>query len=63
LSTCRVGLPPLSSRQTKGHGRRLPPAACEDDKMTKIKIARPVVELGAGEMTRIIWSFIKNKLI
>jgi hypothetical protein len=29
----------------------------------KIKAANPVVELDGDEMTRIIWSFIKNKLI
>ena len=31
--------------------------------MDKIKVANPVVELDGDEMTRIIWSFIKNKLI
>ncbi|MDR0533422.1 MAG: NADP-dependent isocitrate dehydrogenase [Verrucomicrobiales bacterium] len=31
--------------------------------MTKIKVANPVVELDGDEMTRIIWKFIKNKLI
>ncbi len=31
--------------------------------MPKIKVANPVVELDGDEMTRIIWSFIKNKLI
>lgn len=31
--------------------------------MTKIKVANPVVELDGDEMTRIIWSFIKEKLI
>ncbi len=30
---------------------------------TKIKVANPVVELDGDEMTRIIWSFIKEKLI
>ena len=30
---------------------------------TKIKVANPVVELDGDEMTRIIWSFIKQKLI
>lgn len=29
----------------------------------KIKVANPIVELDGDEMTRIIWSFIKNKLI
>ena len=31
--------------------------------MAKIKAARPVVELDGDEMARIMWSFIKNKLI
>jgi isocitrate dehydrogenase len=31
--------------------------------MSKIKVANPVVELDGDEMTRIIWEFIKNKLI
>ncbi len=31
--------------------------------MAKIKVATPVVELDGDEMTRIIWDFIKTKLI
>lgn len=31
--------------------------------MSKIKVANPVVELDGDEMTRIIWKFIKEKLI
>ncbi|MBL4740041.1 MAG: NADP-dependent isocitrate dehydrogenase [Sneathiella sp.] len=31
--------------------------------MQKIQVANPVVELDGDEMTRIIWDFIKNKLI
>ncbi|HEU0214780.1 MAG TPA: NADP-dependent isocitrate dehydrogenase [Jiangellaceae bacterium] len=31
--------------------------------MTKIKVAGPVVELDGDEMTRIIWAFIKDRLI
>ena len=31
--------------------------------MAKIKVKNPVVELDGNEMTRIIWSFIKDKLI
>lgn len=31
--------------------------------MAKIKVANPVVELDGDEMTRIIWAFIKEKLI
>ena len=31
--------------------------------MSKIKVEKPVVELDGDEMTRIIWKFIKDKLI
>jgi isocitrate dehydrogenase len=31
--------------------------------MAKIKVAQPIVELGGDEMARIVWSFIKNRLI
>ncbi|MEO3433733.1 NADP-dependent isocitrate dehydrogenase [Inquilinus sp. CAU 1745] len=31
--------------------------------MAKIKVANPVVELDGDEMTRIIWQFIKDKLV
>ena len=31
--------------------------------MAKIKVQNPVVELDGDEMTRIIWEFIKDKLI
>jgi isocitrate dehydrogenase len=31
--------------------------------MTKIKVDKPVVEMDGDEMTRIIWQFIKDKLI
>ena len=31
--------------------------------MSKIKVKNPVVELDGDEMTRIIWSFIKDKLV
>ena len=31
--------------------------------MAKIKVTNPVVELDGDEMTRIIWDFIKQKLI
>ena len=31
--------------------------------MSKITVKNPVVELDGDEMTRIIWDFIKNKLI
>src|SRR3546814_15728950 len=32
-------------------------------RMDKIKVKNPVVELDGDEMTRIIWKFIKEKLI
>ena len=31
--------------------------------MTKIKVQNPIVEIDGDEMTRIIWSFIKQQLI
>ena len=31
--------------------------------MTKIKVANPIVEMDGDEMTRIMWAFIKDKLI
>ena len=42
-----------------------PPKATEakESLMTKIKVENPVVELDGDEMTRIIWDFIKKKLI
>jgi isocitrate dehydrogenase len=35
----------------------------EGNSMTKIKVENPIVELDGDEMTRIIWHFIKDKLI
>ena len=32
-------------------------------KVSKISVKNPVVELDGDEMTRVIWEFIKNKLI
>src|SRR5665647_2896880 len=32
-------------------------------RMSKIKVKNPVVELDGDEMTRIIWQFIKDRLI
>ena len=31
--------------------------------MSKIKVENPIVELDGDEMTRIIWKFIKTKLM
>jgi isocitrate dehydrogenase len=35
----------------------------QEHRMSKIKVANPVVELDGDEMTRIIWQFIKERLI
>src|SRR5580698_9231679 len=39
------------------------PADRREDGMAKIKVKTPLVELDGDEMTRIIWGFIKEKLI
>src|ERR1700722_19236020 len=72
-----VGLPDVLSRDGSHHttgylsaiaspagavGSR-PSAKTEDRHMAKIKVQNPVVELDGDEMTRIIWSFIKEQLI
>ena len=31
--------------------------------MAKIKVTTPLVEMDGDEMTRVIWQFIKDKLI
>ena len=46
-----------------GNSDGTPSGACEVTFMAKIKVAQPVVELDGDEMARIMWSFIKNKLI
>jgi isocitrate dehydrogenase len=43
--------------------RRLSPLPMGSSIMPKIKVKTPVVELDGDEMTRIIWQFIKDKLI
>src|SRR6185295_2831090 len=45
---------PLPSAPAMGYQR---------GKMNKIKVKNPVVEMDGDEMTRIIWRFIKDKLI
>src|SRR6202167_243794 len=50
--------PPAAGRPQDG-GRR----SANEDCMAKIKVKTPVVELDGDEMTRIIWGFIKDKLI
>src|SRR5690606_26807469 len=44
----------VSARESRGRRR---------EHMSRIKVANPVVELDGDEMTRIIWQFIKDKLI
>jgi isocitrate dehydrogenase len=44
-------------------GRPVPVSKAQGEIMAKIKVANPVVELDGDEMTRIIWQFIKDKLI
>jgi isocitrate dehydrogenase len=39
------------------------PLRARNTPMAKIKVKTPVVELDGDEMARIMWSFIKNKLI
>src|SRR6185437_15775100 len=58
LPTCRSGanVPPFRAAAS------VPPHVRED-RMAKIKVKNPVVELDGDEMTRIIWGFIKDKLI
>ena len=37
---------------------------CVDGAMTqRIKVAKPVIDLDGDEMTRIIWAWIKEKVI
>jgi isocitrate dehydrogenase len=55
-------------RQGVPRGRREPPAVTphrpqEYPPLNKITVKNPVVELDGDEMTRIIWQFIKEKLI
>ncbi len=44
----------MRGRQAKGY---------DEEDMAKIKVKTPLVELDGDEMTRIIWGFIKEKLI
>src|SRR5438270_2313137 len=46
----------MRARHSNGQRRRT-------DYMAKIKVKNPIVELDGDEMTRIIWSFIKEQLI
>jgi isocitrate dehydrogenase len=52
---------PVSGRAAAGQFPQLPSG--DEIRMAKIKVANPIVELDGDEMTRIIWHFIKEKLI
>src|SRR3546814_9514731 len=66
-------LPPRTARRRDGrltNRAPLPKARCNSDSpskkaesMGKIKVANPVVELDGDEMTRIIWQWIRERLI
>jgi isocitrate dehydrogenase len=51
------------SRRIQVRLQRVAGAIFNEDGMAKIKVKTPVVELDGDEMTRIIWGFIKDKLI
>src|SRR5207253_4541192 len=58
-----LGLPPAGSGSMVRAFRQAGRPRFEDEAMAKIKVKNPVVELDGDEMARIMWSFIKNKLI
>jgi isocitrate dehydrogenase len=53
----------LAVGRTPADVHRLASFEVGNTSMKKIKVANPVVELDGDEMTRIIWQFIKEKLI
>jgi isocitrate dehydrogenase len=54
---------PIRQRSPGREGRALQMHAQEVFQMNKVKVAHPVVELDGDEMTRIIWHYIREKLI
>jgi hypothetical protein len=62
---CPVGLPLRAAAFMVAYGRAPATAGrrARVPAMAKIKVANPIVELDGDEMARIMWSFIKNKLI
>jgi isocitrate dehydrogenase len=60
---CLDAASPLWSRASENFDRPHAAAACEDIINAQNQGRKPPVELDGDEMTRIIWSFIKNKLI
>jgi hypothetical protein len=62
--SCRLVAPDCESYPKTGEGARLSSVRKRGvTSMAKIKVTRPIVELDGDEMARIMWSFIKNKLI
>ena len=59
---CPVRLPPAPADPAQGLTHPLKEPR-ENDSMSKIKVKNPIVELDGDEMTRIIWAFIKERLI
>ena len=60
------GAPVRAARRANADRQDIPPDSSKPDSiahMAKIKVQNPVVELDGDEMTRIIWSFIKEQLI
>jgi isocitrate dehydrogenase len=55
--------PDAKVRRGSRTGTAGPPAVQHEALMAKLKVKTPVVELDGDEMTRIIWGFIKDKLI
>ena len=53
----------IDSLKFLGCGHECVPLNCKRIGMKKIKVANPVVEMDGDEMTRVIWAFIKEKLI
>jgi isocitrate dehydrogenase len=53
----------VSGFQASRAACRLPSITPVGQNMTKIKVANPIVELDGDEMTRVLWKFIKEKLI
>src|SRR5262249_42873878 len=59
---------PTACISARGAGLSVAPRRSDSAKkafisMAKIKVANPVVELDGDEMTRIIWQYIRDKLI
>jgi len=62
----RRGAPGSFSRPIRGlHAQRTRPTTRPNERgaVQKIKVKNPVVEIDGDEMTRIIWAFIKERLI